>query len=127
MEVYVELRGNRWIRVTGRLKQVVVSKGRKSLRYVLVGESVGELPKLDGKYALRIPASKLNKVILRLIEEGKGYIIVFEKTGVDEYTAKAESMEALSLLKNIVEDVFSSGRRTASSEPSREAEESQSS
>jgi len=120
MQIYLELRGKRWIRVSGRLKQVVVSKGRKSLRYVLIGETISRPPQVSNAYSRKIPSSKLNKIILRLIESRKDHTIVFEKTGVDEYTAKTDSKEALALLEEVVKEVFASGRKSGSGESSPE-------
>jgi len=120
MQIYLELRGKRWIRVSGRLKQVVVSKGRKSLRYVLIGETISGPPQVSDAYSRKIPSSKLNKIILRLIESRKDHTIVFEKTGVDEYTAKTDSKEALALLEEVVKEVFASGRKSEGSESSPE-------
>ncbi|MEL9908178.1 MAG: hypothetical protein QXP97_00255 [Desulfurococcus sp.] len=112
MEVYLELRGNRWIRVTGRLKQVVVSKGRKSLRYVLVGETIDKPPSTESWYSMKVPTGGLNKLILKLIEENKGHIVVFEKSEDSEYVAKTESMEALELVRKTIRDVLVAKGRT---------------
>lgn len=112
MEVYLELRGNRWIRVTGRLKQVVVSKGRKSLRYVLVGETVDKPPSTKSWYSMKVPASGLNKLILKLTEENTGHIVVFEKSEDGEYVAKTESMEALELVRKTIREVLVSKGKT---------------
>ncbi|MGC8954106.1 MAG: hypothetical protein ACP5N5_05260 [Desulfurococcus sp.] len=112
MEVYLELRGNRWIRVTGRLKQVVVSKGRKSLRYVLVGETVDKPPSIKGWYSMKVPAGGLNKLILKLIEENTGHIVVFGRSEDGEYVAKTESIEALELVRKTIREVLVAKGRT---------------
>ncbi|MCY0868944.1 MAG: hypothetical protein OWQ48_07000 [Desulfurococcus sp.] len=112
MEVFVELRNGRWIRVAGWLKQT--PSPRRSTKYILVGESVENPPKLSSEHTLRVPASILNKIILSLLDSGENSIVVFERAGVAHYIAKAESRRALQIVNNIVEEVKKS-RKTSRS------------
>ncbi|MEM1627748.1 MAG: hypothetical protein QXP02_03220 [Desulfurococcaceae archaeon] len=72
MKIYLNLRGKKWIIVEDVLEQVVISKGRKTLRYVLVGSSVNSpnLPvskNTDGNKSLLVPAKIVNKLIMKLL------------------------------------------------------------
>lgn len=70
MGIYLKLRNGKWMLIKGRLSQVVVSRGKKSLRYIFTGETIeGEpRPRQQLTKGLTVPSTKVNRVMHHLLE-----------------------------------------------------------
>lgn len=105
MAIFVKLPSGKWIKIKGVMTQVLVSKGRRSVRYVLTGESLNQPPELKSRYrSVSIPSTRVNKVLQILandyVKEGKGDIVV-EPLGREEYVAKCTGEACNDLIKAI--------------------------
>jgi hypothetical protein len=70
LKIFMKLPSNRWILIKDRLKQVTIRSGRKTTRYVLVGETLKEEPVFPQKKfeTLTIPSGRVNKFAIKLLD-----------------------------------------------------------
>lgn len=94
MRIYLNLRGKKWIMVEDVLEQVVTSKGRKVLRYILVGLSVDNPPldpsrSINEDNSLLVPANIVNKLIMKLLGKRiKELDVIFDYYDREHYLLK---------------------------------------
>lgn len=105
MAIFVKLPSGKWIKIKGVMTQVLVSKGRRSVRYVLTGESSDQPPELKSKYrSITIPSTRVNKVLQILASdyarENSGDIVI-EPSSREEYVAKCTGEACSALLEAI--------------------------
>ncbi|MEM1834598.1 MAG: hypothetical protein QXO80_05220 [Thermosphaera sp.] len=92
VKIYLKLPNSRWILVRDRLKQVTIRGGRKTTRYVLVGETLKEEPVIDDKRfeSLTMPSGKVNKFIIKLLDRKNPQDSVIVLTPIDPETYRVD-------------------------------------
>lgn len=96
MGIYLKLRNGKWMLIKGRLSQVIVSRGRKSLRYIFTGETIEGEPSPRQKLTkgIAIPSTKVNKLMHYVLEAlenrkmDKEYDILIYPLSPEEYVIR---------------------------------------
>ncbi|ABN69658.1 hypothetical protein Smar_0551 [Staphylothermus marinus F1] len=89
--IYVKLPTGIWVRIKGKISRTVVSrtKGKRSISYTLLGESIDNPPEInsDPQAKYYISATRVTKYILRLLDETNSskYIMIIKPVTKETY------------------------------------------
>ncbi|MGB9828066.1 hypothetical protein IMZ38_03525 [Thermosphaera chiliense] len=109
MKIFMKLPSNRWILVKDRLKQVTIRSGRKTTRYVLVGETMKEEPVFPEKKfeSLTIPSGRVNKFVIRLLDirSPQDAIVILSPLDPENYQVEFTGINP-QLIKDLINSVI---------------------
>ncbi len=110
--IYVKLPSGQWIKIKGKISRVVIlkSKGKKSISFSLIGESIDKPPEPTGSNSekLYISSLRVTKYILRLLDETnpKKYLVIIKPVTKETYQLIMEgNSEEIEKAKQIAEEM----------------------
>ena len=110
--IYVKLPSGQWIRIKGKISRVIIikSKGKKSISFSLIGESIDKPPEptSSNPEKLYISSFRVTKYILRLLDETnpKKYLIIIKPITKETYQLIMQgNSEEIEKAKRIAEEM----------------------